>query len=56
MAALVLPAFLETTVSRQLLDGACLLCSEASPQHCHRRLVVEYLQSHWCDLDVTHLE
>lgn len=46
----------ETTVSRELLDGACLLCSEASPMHCHRRLVVEYLQARWGDMQVKHLE
>lgn len=25
------------------LAGACLLCSEAMPHHCHRRLVAEYV-------------
>ena len=28
------------------LDGACLLCSEASPHHCHRRLAAEFFQNH----------
>jgi uncharacterized protein (DUF488 family) len=46
----------ETTVDRDLLNGACLLCSEPSPANCHRRLVVEYLQSFWGDLEVKHLE
>ena len=32
-----------------------LLCSEPTPQHCHRRLVVEYLQNKWGDLQVKHL-
>jgi Protein of unknown function, DUF488 len=32
------------------LDLACLLCSEPTPEHCHRRLVVEYLQVHWGNL------
>lgn len=32
-----------------------LLCSEASPDHCHRRLVLEYLQSKWGDLRIIHL-
>src|SRR5688572_21368627 len=27
---------IERTVPRNLLDGACLLCSEHSAQHCHR--------------------
>jgi uncharacterized protein (DUF488 family) len=26
----------------------CLLCAEASPKHCHRRLLAEYIASH-CD-------
>ena len=38
------------------LEGACLLCSEDKPHHCHRRLVVEYLEARWArSLDVTHL-
>ena len=32
-----------------------LLCSEATPEHCHRRLVVEYLQQKWGEIDVVHL-
>ncbi len=28
-------------------EGACLLCSEATPKNCHRRLVVEYLNKKW---------
>lgn len=27
------------------LDGICLLCSEAEPDHCHRSLVAEYIKS-----------
>jgi uncharacterized protein (DUF488 family) len=34
---------------------AALLCSEASPDQCHRRLAAEYLQSHWPGVTVTHL-
>lgn len=34
---------------------AALLCSEAKPDQCHRRLAAEYLQSHWPDVHVTHL-
>lgn len=30
---------------RLLEEGACLLCSEASPEHCHRRLVAEGLRA-----------
>lgn len=32
-----------------------LLCSEATPERCHRRLVIEYLQQHWDDLTPVHL-
>jgi len=34
---------------------AVLLCSEPTPEHCHRRLVVEYLHSKWGNLQATHL-
>lgn len=37
------------------LDGACLLCSEEKPHHCHRRLVAEYLQSKWKNLRIEHI-
>jgi uncharacterized protein (DUF488 family) len=38
------------------LNGACLLCSEAKPHHCHRRLVCEYLNEKWGGvLSVKHL-
>jgi uncharacterized protein (DUF488 family) len=32
-----------------------LLCSEATAEKCHRRLVCEYLATHWPDLHSTHL-
>lgn len=32
-----------------------LLCSEATAEHCHRRLVLEYLRLHWPDLRALHL-
>lgn len=35
---------IEKKISPELLDGGCLLCSEAKPHYCHRRLVAEYLQ------------
>jgi uncharacterized protein (DUF488 family) len=45
----------ERTIARDLIDGACLLCSEEKPDHCHRRLVAEYLGRHWGNLDIEHL-
>lgn len=32
-----------------------LLCSEATAEHCHRRLALEYLQKHWNDVSIHHL-
>ena len=46
---------IEEKVPKELIAGACLLCSEATPEHCHRRLVVEYLKSRWGDLEIVHL-
>ena len=43
------------STSRELLDGACLLCSEETPHHCHRRLVAEYLKQHWRDVEIEHI-
>ena len=43
------------TLPRESLDGACLLCSEDTPHHCHRRLVAEYLREKWDDVDIIHL-
>lgn len=43
------------TISRERIAGACLLCSEDTPHHCHRRLVAEYLADHWPDVEVVHL-
>ncbi len=46
---------IEQNVSRDLLSDSCLLCSEETPEYCHRRLVVEYLQEQWGDLEVRHI-
>jgi len=32
-----------------------LLCSEPKADHCHRRLVLEYLRSKWGDIEIIHL-
>jgi uncharacterized protein (DUF488 family) len=32
-----------------------LLCSEPTAEHCHRRLVLEYLQKHWEGVEIHHL-
>uniref|UniRef100_B0SYY9 DUF488 domain-containing protein n=1 Tax=Caulobacter sp. (strain K31) TaxID=366602 RepID=B0SYY9_CAUSK len=47
---------IETRLEPTLFDQACLLCSEAAPHHCHRRLVCEYLNGKWDGrLKVRHL-
>lgn len=46
---------IEEKLPRSIFDGGCLLCSEHKPHHCHRRLVAEYLQQHWGDIEVEHL-
>jgi uncharacterized protein (DUF488 family) len=46
---------IEETMSREVLEGACLLCSEETPEHCHRRLVAEYLRDAWGGIDIEHL-
>ena len=32
-----------------------LLCSEPTAEHCHRRLVLEYLRQHWEGIEIHHL-
>jgi uncharacterized protein (DUF488 family) len=46
---------IEDKIPREVLDGGCLLCSEDKPQHCHRRLVAEYLKEKWGDVQIEHL-
>ena len=53
--ALMAARKVEDTVPREVLDGACLLCSEETPEHCHRRLVAEYLNKKWGGFEVVHL-
>jgi uncharacterized protein (DUF488 family) len=47
---------IEERIDRRLFAvPTVLLCSEATPEHCHRRLVAEYLRDQWGDLTITHL-
>ena len=45
----------ENKVPHRLMDGSCLLCSEPTPEHCHRRLVAEYFRDRWGDVEIRHL-
>jgi uncharacterized protein (DUF488 family) len=46
---------IEDKIDPALLAGGCLLCSEDTPHHCHRRLVVDYLQKRWGNLTIKHI-
>lgn len=46
---------IEENTPREMLEGGCLLCSEEKPDHCHRRLVAEYLKTKWEDIQIEHL-
>jgi uncharacterized protein (DUF488 family) len=46
---------IETKVSPDMINNACLLCSEAKPHNCHRRLVAEYLKEKWGSINICHL-
>ena len=47
---------IEKIFNINFFEDSCLLCSEKTPHNCHRRLVVEYLNSKWrSELKVVHL-
>ena len=47
---------IENKFRPEMFEGACLLCSEDKPHHCHRRLVCDYLNEKWGgSLSVKHL-
>ncbi|MBC6477545.1 MAG: DUF488 domain-containing protein [Hormoscilla sp. GM7CHS1pb] len=46
---------IEDKISPEIVESSCLLCSEAQPHHCHRRLVAEYLQEKWGNVNICHL-
>ena len=45
------------SLERDLFEqyNCCLLCSEATPDQCHRRLVAERLAAYWPSVEVIHL-
>jgi uncharacterized protein (DUF488 family) len=46
----------ESVLSKDsFLKKTVLLCSEATAEHCHRRLALEYLQQHWEGVELHHL-
>lgn len=45
----------EDKLDREVIDGSCLLCSEPTPEHCHRRLAAEYLKHRWGNIEIEHI-
>jgi uncharacterized protein (DUF488 family) len=45
------------SLDRAFFEGndCCLLCSEATPERCHRRLIAERMARTWTDVEVVHL-
>jgi len=47
---------IETSIDKEgFTRKTVLLCSESTAEHCHRRLVLEYLQEKWGDIRIVHL-
>ena len=46
---------IEEIAGNALREKDCLLCSEPTPEHCHRRLVAEHLQEKLGNIKVIHL-
>jgi uncharacterized protein (DUF488 family) len=56
LLALMKERRIEERVERTLFEvPTVLLCSEATADHCHRRLVVEYLRDKWNNMTIIHL-
>jgi len=54
--ALIKSRKIESAISREsFAKRTVLLCSEATAEHCHRRLALEYLQRHWDGVTIRHL-
>ena len=54
--ALIAARKIEKTLDQSIFSvPTALLCSELTAEHCHRRLVLEYLQRQWRHLTIRHL-
>ncbi len=53
--AIITQREISKTIDWQLLSDSALLCSEPSPQKCHRRLLAEYFASLRNDISLVHL-
>lgn len=48
-----IPASLDRSLFEE--KTCCLLCSEARPDHCHRRLAAERIAQSWPDVNIIHI-
>ena len=46
---------IEKKITSEELNNACFLCSEPTPEQCHRRLVAEYLKEKLGGIEIKHL-
>jgi len=46
---------IEDMISKGDLNNSCLLCSEPTPEQCHRRLVAEYFKERFGNIEIKHL-
>lgn len=54
--ALMAERQIERNLDRALFERpTVLLCSEPTPDRCHRRLVIEYLREKWGNVTISHL-
>jgi uncharacterized protein (DUF488 family) len=47
---------IKDSVSIEKFHHNCLLCSEHTPEFCHRRLLAEYFQRVYSDVNIIHLQ
>ena len=46
---------IEKKITAEELNNSCLLCSEPTPEQCHRRLVAEYFKEQFGNIEIKHL-
>lgn len=46
---------IEEKISVADLNNICLLCSEDTPEKCHRRILAEYLRGFYPEIEIVHL-
>lgn len=52
---LISERIIENEISAEELNNACLLCSEPTPEKCHRRLIAEYFKDKFKEIKIKHL-